>query len=272
MSDVSENPVVRAHRDVVERLWTEPVLELCAEVLPNPQGSTVLSTESRCGLVVARWLETLPADTRMMALESSGPMLDEARTRISEKEQQRIFFVEQRVSSLSYADGVFDAATCLHGLIAVRQVREGLAELSRVVSPGAMVTACVPLKTSFPEFYDLLDEALRAAGLIDVLPRVAEMKEELMSPPRLVDLAEEQSLKDVEFNELRWEVAFGSGREYLFSPLVQETFFPQWMGAIRSSERDEVLDYMTDAIDTYWSESTLTTPVVAGLVTGTKAA
>lgn len=270
MSEVSENPIVRAHRDVVERLWTTPVIDLAAPEFPAPESSTVLAAEARCGAVVARWLESLPEDTRMMALESSGPMLDDARSRISEEQQQRIFFVEQRVNSLSYADDVFDGASCFHGLISARQTREGLGELSRVVSAGATVVVCVPLRSSFGEFYDLMDEALRAAGLIDVLPRIQEMHDELMSASRLVDVARAQSLDDVEFSELRWEVAFGSGREYLYSPLIQETFFPHWMGAIRSSERDEVLDYIAEAIDTYWSDRTLNSQVVAGLVTGTK--
>lgn len=270
MSEVSENPIVRAHRDVVERLWTKPVLDLCIDELPTPEGSTVLAAESRCGAVVERWVEGLSQDTRVMALESSGAMLDEARSRISEIEQQRIFFVEQRVSSLSYADDVFDGACCFHGLVSTRQVREGLTELTRVVSPGAKVVTCVPLRSSFREFYDLLDEALRASGLIDVLPRIDEMHDELSSASRLVELADELELDGVKFDELTWEVAFGSGREYLYSPLIQETFFPHWVGAIRASEREEVLGYISNAIDTYFSDRTLNTQVVAGLVTGTK--
>lgn len=271
MSDVSENPIVQAHRDVVERLWTDPMLERCSSDLPAPTGTTVLAAEARCGAVIDRWLQALPADTRMMALESSGPMLDEARSRIAEKEHQRIFFVEQRVNSLSYADDVFDGACCLHGLVSARQTSEGLAELTRVVSPGASVVVCVPLASSFSEFYDLLDESLRAAGLIDALPRVDEMRADLVTPSDLAYIADETSLEDIEVDELRWDVAFGSGREYLYSPLIQETFFPHWVGAIRSSDRDEILDYITDAIDTYWMEQTLETTVKAGLVTGRKA-
>lgn len=270
MSDVSENPKVRAHREVVERLWTEPVLGLCASELPVPDNATVLAAESRCGAVLLRWLPDLPEATRVMALDSSGPMLDEARSRIDEKQQQRIFFVQQRVNSLSYADGVFDGAVCFHGIVTARQASEGLAEMSRVISSGGKVVAGFPICESFPEFYDLLDEALRACGLEDVLLRLDELRDNLLTPGRLASLANQQQLDSVEISELRWEVGFGGGSEYLYSPLIQETFFPHWVGAIRSSERDDVLAYIRDAVDTYWSEQMLTTEVKAALLVGRK--
>ncbi len=272
MSDVSENPTVRAHREVVERLWTEPVLELCAPQLPVPDDATVLAAESRCGGLLLQWLPDLPSATRMMALDSSGPMLDEARSRIDEEEQNRIFFVQQRVASLSYADGVFDGAVCLHGLITTRQVQEGLRELIRVIAGGAKVVACFPLRSSFPEFYDLLDEALRACELEDVLVRLDDLRDNLLNPARVASLADREGLDDISVTEVSWELAFNNGREYLYSPLIQETFFPHWIGAIRASERDDVLRYISDAIDMYWSERTLNTEVKAALLVGTKRA
>ncbi len=271
MSDVSENPVVRAHRDVVERLWTEPVLQFCGAELPRPADSTVLAAESRCGATVLKWLENLPKSTRLMALDSSGPMLDEARSRISEEEQQRIYFVQQRVGALSYADGVFNAATCLHGMVTYRQAKEGLGELARVITDEGTVVACFPLLSSFPEFYDLLDEALRSSGLEEVLGRIDELGENLLTPARVATLAEQVGLRQVSISEVDWEVAFGSGREYLYSPLIQETFFPHWIGAIRSSEREDVLSYIDRAIDTYWRGRTINSRVRAALLIADKA-
>ncbi len=270
MSDAAEHPQIRAHREVVERLWTEPVLDLCADELPVPDDATVLSAESRCGAVLLRWLQNLPSATRMMALDSSGPMLDEARSRIDEDEQQRIYFVQQRVGSLTYADGVFDGAVCFHGIVTSRQASEGLGELSRVISENGKVVACFPLMESFSEFYDLLDEALRACGLEDVLLRLDELRDNLLSPARIATIASQAGLDGVEISELNWEVAFSNGREYLYSPLIQETFFPHWIGAIRSSERDDVLAYISDAIDTYWDEQMLTTEVRAALLVAEK--
>lgn len=270
MSQMTEHPTVRAHRDVVERLWTQPLLELCGPELPRPLDATVLSAESRCGAVVLRWFEELPEGTRMMALDSSGPMLDEARERMAEEDLRRVFFVQQRVNALSYADGVFDATLCLHGMITGRQAREGLEELVRVTAPGGEVVAAFPVVESFSEFYDLVDEAIRALDLEGAFERLQELRGNLLSQAQIAAIGSELEVEAVELSELSWEIAFSSGRKFLESPLIQETFFPHWVGAIRFSEREEVLRYVERAIDTYWKGRSFTTEVRAILLKAQK--
>lgn len=272
MTESSDHPVVRAHRDVVERLWTAPILHLCASELPAPDQATVLSAESRCGAVILRWIQDLPAGTRMMALDSQGIMLDEARSRVPEEEHRRIFFVQQRLNALSYADGVFNGVVCLHGMVTRRQGKEGLQELARVTAPEGKLVVSFPLVESFSEFYDLLDEALRASNLESALPRLTELRENLITEKEVAQFAESLGLEVLELSEMSWEVAFGNGREYLYSPLVQETFFPHWIGAIRASDREEVLRYISTAFDTYWRARTLNSTVKAALLVARKPA
>ncbi|RDV39445.1 methyltransferase domain-containing protein [Bradymonadaceae bacterium TMQ3] len=269
MSQSLESPAVRAHREVVERLWTRPLLNACAELLPLVEGKTVLSAESRCGAVVTHWLKYLPEETRMMALDSNASMLDCARERVSEAEQRRIFFVQQRVNALSYADEVFEASVCLHGLVSRRQLDEGLAELARVTSSGGLVMAALPTSESFDAFYDLLDEALRSHGLHEALERLGELKERtLVDAGAAARSARNFGLHDLILERIRWDLSFASGRDFLQSPLIQETFFPHWSGAIRGSEREAVLGYITRAIDTYWRDRTFDTPIEAAVVIG----
>lgn len=269
MSQSLESPVVRAHREVVERLWTLPLLDACAELLPRVEGKTALSAESRCGAVVTQWIEDLPEETRVMALDSNASMLDCARERVSEAQQRRIFFVQQRVNALSYADEVFEASVCLHGLVSRRQLDEGLAELARVTVSGGQVMAALPTSASFDAFYDLLDEALRSQGLHEALERLGELKERtLVDAGAAVRSARSVGLHDLVVERVRWELSFGSGRDFLQSPLIQETFFPHWSGAIRGSEREAVLGYIARAIDTYWRDRTFDTHVEAALVIG----
>lgn len=259
-----------AHRDVVERLWTEPIFERCRELLPRPAGTTVLVAEARCGYVPMKWSELLPEGTRIMALDSSSTMLDAARLRIGEELQRRIFLVQQRVSSLSYADDVFSATVCCHGLVTGRQLEEGLSELVRVTLTGGGVAVGVPLASSFPEFYDLLDEAMRVHGMGEALHRIDELRNTLASPARVFEVARRLNLENLEIRELSWEVGFNGGRDFLHSPLIQETFFPHWTGSIRSSEREPVLRYISDALDTYWHERKFKSRVHAVFLTGQK--
>ncbi len=272
MSDVTvEQQAVRGHKKIVERLWTEPILEACAQLLGNPAGVNVLVAEARCGLVPTRWIETLPATTRVIALDGSSAMLDAARERMGDGLQRRIFFVQQRVNKLSYTEGAFPVAVCCNGIVTARQLQEGLGELQRVTSSGGQVLVAVPLASSFGAFYDLLDEALRANGQGSEVARILELRHKsLLRVGRMAEIARRLGLGSVEVRELSWTVGFRSGREFLESPLIQETFFPHWIGAIRSSERDTILRYLVHAIDTYWRDRMMHCTVTAGVLMALK--
>lgn len=260
----SEHQAAVAHRSVVERLWTGPVFDACIRGVRVPSASSVLIAESRCGLIPEKLLEEIPEDTRIISLDPSRAMLDQARSRMDDAAQRRIFFVPQKVSALSYADDVFRASICANGVVTPSQAEEALSELVRVTQPGGTIVLAAPLQTSFPEFYDMLDEALRAHRLHDVLTRMYDLRTNLLSAGRIAEIAESKGLHDVEFEELTWDVAFGSGQELLSSPLVRETFYPLWLGIIRSSDREPILRYIVDAIDTYWHSETFTCRLVAG--------
>jgi SAM-dependent methyltransferase len=271
MNDSSDNfEQAVAHKAVVEKLWSEPLFEACRDLLPTPEGATVLVAEARCGYVPLQLVEMLEDDTRVIALDSHGSMLDLARKRAEGGDaEDRIYFVAQHVNNLSYADDVFQAGVCMAGLQTGRQAKEGIAELARVTSNGGKVVVAAPLGTSFPEFYDLLDEALRSHGMPEVLPRVERMGRSLLSPGSLGHIANESELTDVSVEKLSWKLGFDGGRDFLHSPLVRETFFPHWLGLIRSSDREPILRYISDAIDTYWHGKRFETSIEAAVVVGT---
>lgn len=268
MSDGGEHQTALAHKAVIEPLWTQPVFQACNPVADIPDAASVLVAEARCGYVPIEVVKHLPADTRVIALDPSRSMLDQARPRIGEEMARRIFFVPQRVGDLSYADGVFRASLCLNGVTTTRQAREALSELARVTAPGGTVTLAAPLRSGFSEFYDMLDEALRAYSLHDVLGRMYELRASFLTPSKLADIATEAGLFEVVVDEASWEVEFKSGQELLMSPLVRETFFSHWIGLIRSADREPILRYISDAIDMYWHDRRFTCRVVAGCMSG----
>ena len=196
--------VAVAHKAVVERLWTEPVFEACRDLLPSPSGATVLVAEARCGYVPVHLIDELPEDTRIIALDQQSAMLDTARNRVEELEgADRIYFVNQQIDSLSYADDVFEAGVCLNGLCLLEEALNGVEELARVTAAGGRVVVAAPLVTSYPEFYDMLDEALRAEQLsADVSPRVERMRDSLLTPSRLAAVARKAGLHGVEVERL----------------------------------------------------------------------
>lgn len=265
---MAENEEVIAHREVVERLWSQPLIEAAGEMLPFPSESTVLIAAARCGYLPLYIHEHLPDDSRIIAVENNRDYLDEARARAEEAGVDRIFFVGQRTTDLSYADGVFKGVMCINGLVTSRQVEEAVAELMRVASDGGRVAVATPLVSSFPEFYDMLDEALRHHELIHVRDRMQELRESLMSSARLLRIARDSDLLGIEINEFEWRLEFDTGLDFLQSPMLRSTFFPHWIGIIRSSERELVLRYIADAIDTYWHGQPFDTRIKAAMLTG----
>lgn len=268
MSDpAKEQDLAEGHREVVERLWSEPLIEEVAERLPLAESGSMLVAESRCGLLPIRLDARLGEGVRLIALDSSRAMLDQARERADEEAVARqIFFVPQKVDAISYADGVFDVSVCLNGLVTGRQLQEGLAELSRVSASGGYLAVAVPLVSSFGAFYDLLGEAFLAEGQDERAGRLDEFKRTLIEPERLVEVAEEAGLEIEEVVRLSWPLEFRNGTDFLHSPIVRETFFPQWLGMLPSADREPLLRYIGDAIDTYWNDRIFSTGVEAGFL------
>ncbi len=267
---LDEHQEAMTHREVMEKLWTQPLVNAYLSKFPAPQDSTVLVAEARCGYIPQRWVEILDPGIRIIALDPSRSMLDQARQRIDEETQRRVFFVPQRVNALSYADDVFKAAVCLNGVSTGLQLKDGLSELARVIEPGGQILMATPTAECFPEMYDMFDEALRAHQLDDVAGRLRELRDSFIREETLYQLARELGLHDISIERSIWKVAFDSGRETLMSPILRETFFSNWIGAIRSTDREPVLRYIADAIDTYFHGRVFTCTLHAACLHCTK--
>ena len=252
-----------AHQMVMERLWTEPLLEALLDDLPRPDSATVLVAEARCGLCAIQWSRGLSQSTRVIGLDPSRAMLDQARQRIEQDLQRRIFFVPQSITSLTYADDVFKASLCVHGLNTAQELRAGLKELTRVTQRGGRVVVCAPTWDCLPELFDMVEEALLAQQLPDAAQRLHECQRALIHEDTFIAQARELGLHEIALTRHTWQVAFSSGREALLSPLLRETLFEPWISVIRSNEREPTMRYIADAIDTYFHGRTFSATVRA---------
>lgn len=260
---LDEHQEALAHQMITEKLWSEPLLEASLPSLARPEGSTVLVAEARCGLPALRWSKHLGEATRIIALDPSRTMLDQARQRTEEDLQRRVFFVPQSIESLSYADDVFSSSVCIHGVNTPNMLKAGLKELARVTQRGGQLLLGVPAWDAFPEVFDMFEEALDAQQLHDAAQRLQDCRDTLIHEEHLVSLARELGLHDLKLARHSWRVAFNSGREVVLSPLLRETLFDAWISVIRSSEREPTLRYIADAIDTYFHGRTFETNVEA---------
>ncbi len=266
---LGEYEEAEAHVLVVEKLWIKPVMDTLLDELPEVTQGSVLVAEARTGYVPMLWSSSLPAAIRIMALDPSRTMLDAARARLDDALQRRVFFVPQPVNALSYANGVFNAALCVEGIMTRTELKEGLSELARVVEPGGKVALVVPGFDCFGVLYDMLEEALMAHQLDASAERLAALRETFIQPQDLYAFARDFGMHDLDVSRHSWHVTYESGSEAVRSPLVRQTFFGHWMSIIRSSEREPIMRYMIDALDTYFHERVLEVEVTALSLRGT---
>ncbi len=264
MEETSEHEQVKAHRKVIEPLWTNPLVEALADELPIASEHNVLVAEARCGYLPIELRKHVIDGGRVVALDDQRPMLDAARSRAEQALSEDIFFDVESAHSISYADGVFDTALCFEGMVTPRQMHRIVEELARVTVEGGSIAAVLPLSSSFSAFYDLLDETLRRHDLDDRLGRIDDVRQTLASPPQMIDVADQLGLDALSMDRLSWTVGFQRGRAFLNSPLVRETFFPHWIGPVPSHEREMVLSSLGEAIDTYWADRDFRTEIEAG--------
>lgn len=250
---LDEHQQTLAHQAVTENLWTRPLLDTLLPKLGTIDGQSILIAESRCGYMPVRMASVIDPDTRVMALEPSRAMLDEARQRVPEDQSGRIFFVSQPVHALSYADDVFRCAMCLHGLNTLEELRAGFSELVRVTQRGGRIVLAVPAQGSFSEVVDMFREAMTAHALDSALLRLEDhINTQLITQGVLLSLAHEFGLHNIDISMHTWKLNFKTGQQVMSSALLSETLLPQWISVIRNTERDLVAEHVIRAIDTYF--------------------
>ena len=96
-------------------------------------GKTFFDVGSGAGQIVRHLLKYADRDAEITGLDISSEMLRRARTRLK---SNRPHFLSADLSRLPFADATFDCVTCGYVLEHLPDAKAGLAELSRVMSPG----------------------------------------------------------------------------------------------------------------------------------------
>ena len=142
------------------------------------------------------------------------------------------------------------------------------AEFARLLAPHGQVLVAMPLRGSFQELADLLQEyALKHDG--------AEMdgarEQATLAWPTAELLTAEVEEAGFEFVDVGSRTAvmrFRSGRDFFEDPVARLLIVPEVKLHHRLEDAEDALAYVQDAIDKYWSESTFELTVNVGCVTG----
>jgi len=123
--------------------------------LACPKGGVILDAASGTGdmtLAAAR----ADKDTRIVGVDFCGEMLKIAETKTGASEyRDRIMLAVASCEALPFREGVFDAATIAFGIRNVRDRKQGLREMLRVLAPGGILVVLEFSEPASPFFRTL---------------------------------------------------------------------------------------------------------------------
>ena len=246
--------LARSYATSVEPLWDAAILECMQPYLPTPPGSTLLVARCGAGRACQVLVETV-ANARIMAVDPSRDMLDEARARFEESDGHSVFFNCQSARQLSYATGVFAQAVCLNGHGAGRRFDNLVAELNRVVRSSGMLAIAAPMGSSVALFCDLLAEALWALDQPEILVKLGEYRSRLLEADGFRASVTNRGSTILGSGSLRITLPLESVDRLLLAPLMQHLFISDWLDLLPAPQpRNRLLADVLHRLGSYVNE------------------
>ena len=136
----------------------EPYARDLADRLAKAGPKDLLETAAGTGVLTRAVAARLPASTRITVTDLNQPMLDYARTRLSD--DNRITWKQADALALPFGDQTFDAVACQFGAMFFPDRVAGYKEARRVLKTGGHFIFNVWDRISENDFADVVTEAL----------------------------------------------------------------------------------------------------------------
>jgi hypothetical protein len=146
-----------------------------------------------------------------------------------------------------------------------------LAEMVRVARTGATVAIWLPTAASFGEVFSIYWEALTRAGLGDHSAAVENLINEIPTVAKVESWVDQMGLESVTTTTAVEEFSYGSGEEFLASPLITDFLLPNWFQRVPQSDQDRVIQELIGIIDEERHEADFLLTLKATVVVGSKA-
>lgn len=271
----------RSHQDKMAKVYDAEVLpiwsrrfgQLFLRHLALPPKAMVLDVGCGTGYPALEILRKMDGEGRIIAIDPSSPMLDEARTKAGRLAGKRIFFrTEAALPRLAFADDVYDLVVCNAGLDQFAEPQKAIREFARVTKPQGRVAVTLPLAGTFGEFFDLFAEVLAKLDQKEALARLAAHLEQYPSLEKVEGWFDDAGLLDVRAEWDTFTLLFKSSREFFFAPLIEYGPLSEWKAiAGKGPPMQDAFWHCKEAIDAYFAGGAFAVTVNAGCVRGRKA-
>lgn len=268
-----EDKLAKLYDAEILPIWARRFGRLLLRDLALPPKAMVLDVACGTGYPALEILRKMDDAGRIIAIDASSPMLDEARLKAGRLSGKRIFFRSEEVApKLTFADDVYDLVVCNAGLDEFDDPPAAVREFSRVTKAGGRVAVTMALNGTFVELYDLFREVLIKLDRQDAIDALDLYRARQPTMEQLEAMLDDAGLVDLKSEYDSFTILFKTSREFFFSPLIEYGPLADWKAlAGKGQAMQDVFWHLKGAIDTYYANRPFAVTVEAGCVRGRKA-
>jgi ubiquinone/menaquinone biosynthesis C-methylase UbiE len=269
-----EDKLAKLYDAEVVPIWSRRFGRMLMRDLTVPGKAMVLDVNCGSGYPSLDILRKMDEQGRIIAIDTSSPLLDEARSKAGKLSGKRIFFrSESTLPKLSFAEEVYDLVLSNAGLQQLDDPEPAVRECARVTKLGGRVIATYPLAGTFGEFHDLFREVLVKGDYKDAIDRLDAYLTRYPPLEQAAGWFEDAGLTDIETEFESFTLLFKSSREFFFAPIIEYGPLSTWKAiAGKGQQMQDVFWQTKAAIDAYFHGSAFSVTVNAGCVRGRKVA
>jgi SAM-dependent methyltransferase len=162
----------------------------------------------------------------------------------------------------------FSHAMSIHPLASADERHPLFAELARLLAPHGQLLVAMPMRGSFQELADLLQEYALKYDDAEVARAVEEASEAHPTAEGLAAAVEKAGFEFVDVASRQTVLSYRSGRDFFEDPVARFLILPEVKLHHRLDDAETPFAYVRGAIDKYWSDGTFELTVNVGCVTG----